>query len=572
MPSLADRLSISPHPGAPLFSGSREDSRLAIAHAIGELDSQNPQTTGEIRELIRQLGLVSLFFFLKYIQGPFGPYDLIDEDLGLDMCNFRQSPDVMGPGSKAAAFIPRGMYKTTIFTHGADTWELTRNPNLRIGLINAIADRAQQFMHQIQRNIDSNPLYGELYPRHVPKKGRERWNAVEMVMPNRTKFYKEPSVKPLGAAGSAEGDHFDLQNHDDLVGMDDLTGDRGASTSMRRTTQWFIVSLNALRVDVKSRAFLAATRYAIDDPYQIPMDDCRKFIGYRNPNFVEKDDGAWVVYYRMAIEDGKPILPSIQSKGDLEKLAQDDYWTYVTQYLNDPQQTGLAEFYDMEPKKAQLFSRDGEHYIRIEGDNYGSEEVIYPLQPEYVDVVMSLDPAFTDKGMSAKTSRTSLALWAMTPEGVAVRFWQRVGYFSAQQTIDYIIDGHRQFGGAIRKLCLETNGAQKQLPEWIRRAGAEADVYVNIDGKPETGDKTARIRQTVGLFLSKGRVALCDGAAREFIEEMKVFPMSEFRKDVLDESEKALKALIAPTTQEEVLLDEQEEEDRLWQTDNAAGY
>jgi len=195
--TLADRLTFTPHPDAPIFSGGREDMRLMVTQVISELSSDNPQLGREARNLIRQLGLTSLYFFLRFILGPYGPYDLIDDNLGLDMCNFRQSEDCMAPGAKAAAFIPRGMYKSTIFTHGGDTWEVTRNPDIRIGLANAIDGRAQEFMHQVQRNIDSNPLYAEVYREFVPKKGAPRWNALEMVMSNRTKALKEPTIKPL---------------------------------------------------------------------------------------------------------------------------------------------------------------------------------------------------------------------------------------------------------------------------------------------------------------------------------------------------------------------------------------
>ena len=71
-----------------------------------------------------ELGYVSLFFFLKYIAGSAGPYNEINEDLHLEMCNFRQSDYCMNPGAHAACFVPRGFLKSTIMTHGGATWEL----------------------------------------------------------------------------------------------------------------------------------------------------------------------------------------------------------------------------------------------------------------------------------------------------------------------------------------------------------------------------------------------------------------------------------------------------------------
>lgn len=567
---LGDKLAILPHPKAPLFSGKRTDTRLMIAHVISEMESPNAQIRGEIVNLMRQLSYVSLFFWLRYIASYNGPYDLLNEDLHLDMCNFRQSEYCMADGARAAAFIPRDMFKSTIFTHGAGGWEGLRNPDIRIGIANAIAERAGEFMRVIKSTFEKNELVAELFPEYVPKPGQERWNQNEITFPNRTKHYKEPSVDPFGATGSGEGDHYDLFVVDDPAGMEDIGSEYRSNVSMSNRVKWFNTAKRALPMSLKSRIVLVMTRYAVDDPGQLVMDSARKFVGYKDPEFVEREDGEWTVYYRMVIEDGKPIFPEVMDEKTIEIMMKEDPWTVLTQYYNHPQKAGLVEFNEFTPLSGKMFYKNDEMYVMHEGNNFGVEERIWPISDCHV--VMSLDPAFSDKGISAKTSRTSLAVWCMDPEGYQYRLWARVGYFDIYKTIDYMVDGVERFEGKIDGIYFETNGAQKQLPRIFRKEANERGVFLPLYGKPESGDKVARIRQTVGIALAKGKVVLCEGAATEFLEEMKLFPMAEFKRDVLDESEKALRSLVLPQSPEDRILEEYEEEDQIWATDNVTGY
>ena len=572
---LADKLEIQPHPKAPMFDGTRSDQKLVVEQVIRDLTSEHPLGNREAIDLVRQLSLVNLWFALKYVAGFSGPYNELNDDLHLDMCNFRQGDVVMDPGSKAFAAIPRGYFKSTIFSHGADWWELLRNPDLRIGIVNAIADRAVDFMMIVERNFDSNPLVAELFPEYVPDSS-DTWNAKKMIMPNRSRFFKEPSIKPVGASGAVEGDHFDLANIDDLVGMEDLNAEFMINASMAQRVKWFKVAKTALLIDEDSRIMMVATRYAMDDPYQIAMNNAKSFYGYRNPEFrVNEANPEWAIYYRMCIENGMAILPKVMSKKRYMQLINDDPWTAITQYMNDPQKTGLAEFYKFEVNRFQLLynNKDGRWYIKQMLDENWSDSDERLVALDNCDVIMSMDPAFTDKGISAKTSRTSIAIWAMDTEENRYRVWSRVGYFDVRETYRYIVEGFKQFPGLIRKLVLETNGAQKMLPGAIYDYGAEHGVYIPVDGQPMTGDKDARIRSALSLPLARGKVWVTDETGLEFIEEQKSFPMSEYRKDVLDESEKAFTNLTIPNSEAEELEAEWEEEAEEWeQEDNAFGY
>jgi hypothetical protein len=94
-------LEIAPHPEAPLFS-QEKDPALVLKQAISEISSQGGfRDTEQIRQLLRQAGFVSLWFYLKFIAGYSGPYNLLNTDLHVEMCNFRQRATVT-PGFKGS--------------------------------------------------------------------------------------------------------------------------------------------------------------------------------------------------------------------------------------------------------------------------------------------------------------------------------------------------------------------------------------------------------------------------------------------------------------------------------------
>ena len=112
------RLEISPHPLAPSFAADA-NPQLVLEQLQKELTSANPQLTPNLLQLIREAGFVSLWFYLKFIAGSDGPYNLLDEHLHLDMANFRQKVATTA-GIKSGLFVPRSCYKSTIASHGAN--------------------------------------------------------------------------------------------------------------------------------------------------------------------------------------------------------------------------------------------------------------------------------------------------------------------------------------------------------------------------------------------------------------------------------------------------------------------
>ena len=76
------KFDIAPHKDAPLFTADEKENQLIVAQAIAEMGA-NMSTSEQVRDVIRQLGLVSLWFFERYIAGHSGPYNKLNDGIHL---------------------------------------------------------------------------------------------------------------------------------------------------------------------------------------------------------------------------------------------------------------------------------------------------------------------------------------------------------------------------------------------------------------------------------------------------------------------------------------------------------
>ena len=570
----SSRFFIAPHPLAPHVS-SRSDAQAFILDLIKEVESPNFHASEKILQLVREVGFVNLWFFLKYIAGFSGPYNLINDTLHLDMANFRQSKYCMDPGARAAAFLGRSHFKSTVLTHGADTWEILRNPNIRIRIVNAIYEKAEQFAKTIKDTFTNNELFAACYPEYVIKR-----NQAAIIVPCRTRYYPEPNVKVGGVGGAAAGDHHDLIDLDDIEGLEDLNlVDHTSNIDMEKKKSWFKDSVEALLSNWRDgRILVKGTFYSIDDIYwTMIVQDSKELIGYQEPEITQylKPEGHWTIYYRSGIENGHSIFPEMfpdKKYEDMEK-DPDKKWFLQTQMYNLPTKSGLAQFANMPERIATISYNEYIHdyEIHIEGDpNFDEPEETWSLRE--CDVVGAIDPASTEKGHKSTHSRTAIELWAKTPSGMFVLIWARVGYFNILKIFDYLFEAGSAYDYAARYIVVETNAFQKVLKPLLDRETILRDQYIYFKPLSVYQDKDVRIRNTIGLYLQKRKIAIVLAYGKEFREERKIYPQSEYKKDALDCAEKCIRELKDPLTIEEQIEEELEETQRAFACDPITGY
>jgi hypothetical protein len=502
---------IIPHKQAPLIQNTEqfkillEEIIYLLEHNPDLLNNKDAALRDPLIQVMRQAGFVSLFFFLKYIASATGPYDRLNEDLHLEMCNFRQK--AVAPGSRCAAFLPRGHYKSTIFTTGGCAWELLRDPNLTIGLFNAKYEKALDFMHTVQRTFDSNPLFAMLYPEYVPRSNVKRWNDTEMVLPNRLKHKTEPNLRCGSVGGASEGFHYDIIVLDDIIGFKQLNANRQSNAEMYKTSNWFqSIGVTLLQKWSESRIILVGTRYAIDDVYEFVMKDAKEITGCREKmKYETKEDNKWCIYYRKVIENDEIILPEVTNKEELTKLMEKDPWTAMTQYFNNPTEAGMTELnlYTIHECRLDFTEEKGWMIDYMEGE----DNRVISLSDCYV--VQACDPAASEKGFHAKTSRSAVGVLAHAADDKRFLIALNVDFVAASRMFDWMFSNAIKFDGYLQKTVLEAQGAFKILNGILRneenRRRTEAYengqkfAHLNLQSVNKAGEKDAVIRSSLDL-------------------------------------------------------------------------
>ena len=569
-------LAVRPHPAAPLFAVEK-DPQLVLRQILEEVAGGRFPMNSAFLSLVRQASFVSLYFFLKYVASVNGPYDLLDFDMDLDMCNFMQSDDAQADGARSAMILFRGARKSTIGNHGCNSWEALRDPDIRIRNVSSIIERAHEFKNVSQRFYDSNPLARELFSsrtfeekfdkdpkfkwkNYIPKSNAPRWNDNEWVLPNRSRFYIEPTVGAGGATGASEGVHVNKLVLDDLNGLDDLGADRRMNMNMFQKKKWFATNTTSLLVDRKSRIHLNGTFYGANDVQGDVIDDCKKIVGYQDPEFNPNPAGHWTVYYRSWKEGERVTKPDVMDEVRYADLLLKDPWSAITQYANKRHDPSSSEFHSYETKRATLLwsEKHSQYYLR-RGPKPSSEEENWEesvvderfLRLGSCDVVMTIDPAGTETGMTAKTSRSAVLVVAMDSDENVYVVWSRVGYFGPVKLFDLIFEGNVKFLGVVRETGCEAAAMQKIIAPLLKRERVMRKEYINIVPIPAGGDKEGRIRMNVGRILMRGKLYLCYGEEVAIEEEKHVFPANEYKRDALDALEKALVRLQKPMSDEE---------------------
>ena len=531
---------IIPHEKAPLFSGP--DWRLTLQQALSEVTSQNFQSTEAVREVLRQAGFVNLWFFLKCIASHSGPYSELTDHVHMDMANWYQQ-SMAEPGSRYAGFVPRSFFKSTIWTHGGNTFEINRDPNIRIALVSGKKERAESFMQTSQGTFDSNELFAWLYPENVVDPNSKGWSNSMTIHPSRPILHPEPTIQLVTAGGSSAGIHAGLLKIDDIVGDSELDSEHMAGAEMIRRTNWLMSNTETLLLDwMTSRTMVIGTRYAVDDPYEHIMTDIKTGtdIILSELPYDFHEDGQWNVYYRLIKEKGKIILPERFSEEKLDKLYKKDPWTYWSQYFNNPHKAQSSDMANYEFKKIWLdYERDRPIVIIP-----GSLEKIYV---EDCDVVQCIDPAASDKRVDAKTSRSAIVQLATDTLGRRFFIGGHAGYEEITTVWKWMCTGVRVFGEYLRMTGLEQQGAFKLLGPlfrgWAKDAGNSKEM--KLSPVQTSGDKDARIRSFLQAPMSKGEVYAVEGIRELLQQELDVFPAAR-RKDVLDAASMALQVAHVP--------------------------
>lgn len=144
--------------------------------------------------------------------------DILEEEvLGYDLephhRKILESQQATQPGQKQLTLAFRGAGKSTVGTVGRIVFEIIKNPNIRILLASNTQLQAEIFLREVKEHFEGNEVLIQTFGDFVGKK----WDAKEIVVPQRTRNMKESTVTCIGVGGPTASRHYDCLDPETLV-------------------------------------------------------------------------------------------------------------------------------------------------------------------------------------------------------------------------------------------------------------------------------------------------------------------------------------------------------------------
>lgn len=192
------------------------------------------------------------------------------------------------PSQRKCIVLPRDHSKSTFVTIAWTIQQILRNPNVRVLIANGVWDQSRKFLAEIKAQLENSQLkylFGDFQS--------ARWNSDDIIVKQRTKPQKEPTVFTTGVEAESTGSRADIIIADDLMGEQNYkTPEQREKVKKFRRSLVNLLEPGGIMIDIM-------TRWHLDDTFTEIMEKERKF---------------YDVMVRKVVEDGKLIYPKKFSK------------------------------------------------------------------------------------------------------------------------------------------------------------------------------------------------------------------------------------------------------------------
>jgi hypothetical protein len=436
--------------------------------------------------------------------------------------------------------VPRGLGKSSLITKAQATHDLIKYDDYAIGLANEKAELAENFLAAVKDEFATNELLQALWPERIPDFKTTTWKANQATIARKSRR-RDPSLLATGVGGTVTGVHMDKWYIDDVISQNAAENARAGSFSEIDATNRWLTRLEPLLTKPKKDPItIIGTRWWEGDTYEWLEGNEDTFglwgHGEKKQEFnwqITLPDGSrqtirvyrrgeLAVFRRPAIEDGRSIFPERYTLDDLELMSRQDPVFYASQYLLEPTAGGASEFRDTWLKNYMI---EGNAVRFLDNDG----------RPKYapfreMNVLISVDPAFSKKSDSARTAIPVTGVWhnhIFLLEDFAER---GMGLHDiSQKVVDFCLRY------PVKKIFVETVVAQITVANAIKDALQKANLpYIVMEEISSHGMQKKNMR-IYGLepFFRTGHFYINNGRSQRFIQEYNSFPRGGLR-DILD--------------------------------------
>lgn len=448
------------------------------------------EMSGDLRTSLANKGRSSLFFMARGVLG----YDKVNEHTHGGLCEFHDR----NTSQYKEVLMPRGTYKSTVWTISGSIKRLCVNPEERILIENENDGNAQRFLYAIKTHAESNKIFRTLYSDLIPPDTKKvRWNN-EVLDFVRRGSYPEASITGRGITSALTSQHYTHITMDDLISIAAIKSPAVMKDTIDRAHQ-----ILSLAVDPsKSTWDLVGTRWGFADLYK---------------DFENKYGGKMARYIRAALEfDGGLLFPEILGHEQLAQL-RISYrpYLYSCLYQNNPRNEDVQDF---NVKDVRFWRWDAKQENVILFDSDGQIKEIVPLDD--LEISVTVDLAGAEKVVD---DRNAIACCGVTPAGdvVVLDSWAR--RCSPLDVMEHLIELAKRYN--VRIWGIEDIAYQKAFKYFLKAECDRQGLYMHVKPLKAQGKKEVRIR---GLqpVLATGHLYI-EPTQGILLDEMADFPLGE---------------------------------------------
>jgi len=358
---------------------------------------------------------------------------------------------------------------------------------------------SRTFLREIKEQLENSKLK-YLYGPFVSAK----WNEDEIIVRQRSKALKEPTIKTTGLEAEQTGGHYDL------IILDDLTGLQNSATpEQREKTKRFRRSMINLLNPNRGVLIEVGTRWHLDDTFS---------------EIFEKERRYYDIMIRKIVEDGKLIFPKHFAK-KFDPKRKD--WTAV----DDPTCMDYVDHL----KASMPLDEFSAQYLN---EPFASENQLFrpgmfqywTKRPEGLFVALAVDLAISDQRLS---DRTAIVALGMDSEWKMYVLDYLVGRWKPSEIVSMIFEMKDRWKPKV--VGMETNGFQRTLKLATEEEMRKRRDYFPVEEIRTGPDKTKEQRiKTLEPFYRSGSVFHAKWMEKkEYEDELQTFPKGK-HDDIID--------------------------------------
>lgn len=378
----------------------------------------------------------------------------------------------------------RGCGKSTYCTITRVIFEILHNPNIRILLVSDSEGQSTGFLRAIKSHFEANTEFRELFGDYVG----ETWSNSEIIIPQRTSHFIEPTVLCAGIGTSLPSKHFDLIIMDDLV-----TLDNSRTPGLRKKTlDYYYNVLYPTLESPTGRLYVNGTRWHEEDLYGHFEENDFKNATLRIGVLEESEDGN--------PDNDRSVWEEKFPTEKLLKIRRGQFEAFELQYMCRANAGGAGILVAV-------------HF-----------ELIDRL-PSNLRLWQGVDLAIGRKKRNDHFAHCTLGIEPQSKEVCLVSYNLRKLSFPAQ--VKYIKERFDDYPDAI-KIGVENNAYQDSLRQQV----IEQYPHVPVVGRNTQKDKESRAQQIAAILTNRPLKVLRIHHA--FVRLLCGFPNKKGSKDLFD--------------------------------------